>query len=271
MLPVRVGGMERMLLMRVLKCQDYILGRLKKENGLQNDYKRLAINSGRKVRDVGQTFGIAESTLRSRLKNQNFGKPKLGRKPTFSFVVEKKLTNHVRKLSKYFYGLTPTELRLLAYGYAVANEHKFCSLTKSAGYDWLELFLKRNPEISLCTPEGTSLNRVSSFNETNVRLFYKNLEETMNKFKLNNKCTRIFNVDKTGITTVQKPSRILGPKGQKQVESMISWKRGKNVTVVCCTNAAGSLIPPMFIYPRVSKLLGRGGPAGSLYECSKNG
>ncbi|KAF0753838.1 tigger transposable element-derived protein 4-like [Aphis craccivora] len=62
----------------------------------------------------------------------------------------------------------------------------------------------------------------------------------MDKFKLNDKC----------ITTVQKPSRILGPKGQKQVWSTISWERGKNVTVVCCMNAADSLIPPMFIYPR---------------------
>jgi len=42
----------------------------------------------------------------------------------------------------------------------------------------------------------------------------------------------------------------LGPKGQKQVWSTISWERGKNVTVVCCMNAADSLIPPMFIYPR---------------------
>ncbi|XP_050065475.1 uncharacterized protein LOC126554433 isoform X2 [Aphis gossypii] len=212
----------------------------------------LAFNSGRKIRDVGRTFGIAESTLRSRLKNQNFIKPKLGRKPTFSFEVEKELTNHVLKLSKYFYVLTPTELRRLAYEYAVANdiEHRFCSSTKSAGYDWLGLFLKRNPEISLCTPE----------------------EETMDKFKLNDKCTRIFNVDETGITTLQKPSRILGPKGQKQVGSIISWERGKNVTVVCCMNAADSFIPPMFIYPRarVSQLLGRGGQTGSLYECSKN-
>jgi len=189
----------------------------------------LAINLGRKIRDVGRTFGIAESTLRGRLKNQNYGKLKLGRKPIFSYEVEKELTKHVLKLSKYFYGLTPTELRRLAYEYAVANgiEHRFCSLTKSAGYDWLELFLKRNPEISLRTPEGTSLNRVSSFNETNVRLFYKNLGETMDKFKLNDKCTKIFNVDETGITTVQKPSRILGPKGQKQVGSMISWNVAK--------------------------------------------
>ncbi|CAI6357458.1 unnamed protein product [Macrosiphum euphorbiae] len=54
---------------------------------------------------------------------------------------------------------------------------------------------------------------------------------------------------------------------------MISWERCKNVTVVCCMNAVGLFILPMFIYPRarVSQLLGRGGPAGSLYECSKNG
>jgi transposase-like protein len=49
----------------------------------------LAINSGRKIRDVGRSFGIAESTLRGRLKNQDYGKSKLGRIPIFSYEVEK--------------------------------------------------------------------------------------------------------------------------------------------------------------------------------------
>lgn len=57
---------------------------------------------------------------------------------------------------------------------------------------------------------------------------------------------------------------MLGPKGQKQVGSMISRERGKNVTEVCCFNAAGIFVPSMFIYPRarMNKLLERGGPVG---------
>lgn len=235
----------------------------------------IAIQSGKKIREVSRTFNIPESTIRDRLKNSNLSSPKLGRKSTFSFEVEQEFAKHIIKLAKYFYGITPIELRRLAYDYAISNniENRFSKETKLAGYDWLKLFLKRNPGISLRTPEGTSLNRVTSFNETNVKIFYNNLEATMDKYELHNKPTHIYNVDESGFTTVQKPSKILGPRGQKQVGSMISWERGKNVTVVCCMSAGGSFVPPMIIYPRakLNPLLQRNGPAGAIYQCSKNG
>lgn len=140
-----------------------------------------------------------------------------------------------------------------------------------AGEDWVSGFLKRNQNISLRKPEATSLSRVVGFNKTDVDLFFGNLNQVMtaNKFLSN----RIYNMDETGISTVQKPGKILGPKGQKQVGAMISWERGKNITVVCAFNASGSYIPPMFIYPRkrMSPLLERGGPAGAIYKCSHNG
>ncbi|XP_025410766.1 uncharacterized protein LOC112683809 [Sipha flava] len=201
----------------------------------------LAIKSGKKIRAVSRTFDIPESTLRLRLKNKNIGGPKLGRKPTFSYDVELELADQILKMAKFFYGLTPIELRRLAFEYAEANHipHRFNKNTKLAGPDWLQLFMKRHPNISLRKPEAD----------------------------------KIYNVDETGITTVQKPSKILGPKGQKQVGSLISWERGKNVTTVCCMNAAGSFVPPMFIYPRtrMNILLEKGGPVGSIYACSKNG
>lgn len=235
----------------------------------------LAIRSGKKIRAVSRSFNISKSTLRLRIKNQNIGGPKLGRKPTFTYDVELELADQVLKLAKFFYGLTPIELKRLAFEYAEANHipHRFNKGTKLAGPDWLQLFMKRHPNISLRKPEGTSLSRVTSFNETNVKQFFENLEECLNKYELHGKADKIYNVDETGITTVQKPSKILGPKGQKQVGSLISWERGKNVTTVCCMNAAGSFVPLMFIYPRVrmNNLFEKGGPVGSIYACSKNG
>lgn len=80
-------------------------------------------------------------------------------------------------------------------------------------------------------------------------------------------------MDETGISTVQKPGKVLAPKGQKQVGSATSWERGRNITVICAFSASGIYLPPMFIFPRqrMSHLLERGGPAGSLYKCSHNG
>ena len=62
-------------------------------------------------------------------------------------------------------------------------------------------------------------------------------------------------------------------KGTKQVGYLISWKRGKNITVVCAFSASGMYVPPMFIFPRkrLNPLLGKGGPPGAAYRCSESG
>lgn len=82
-----------------------------------------------------------------------------------------------------------------------------------------------------------------------------------------------FNVDETGISTVQKPPPIIGCKGQKQVGSATSLERGRNITVCCAMSASGIFIPPMFIFPGVNatEKLKRGGPAGSISAMAKSG
>ncbi|XP_031330778.1 uncharacterized protein LOC116161535 [Photinus pyralis] len=176
-------------------------------------------------------------------------------------------------MAKRFYGITAVELRRLAFQYAEKNEiqHRFNTETKIAGFDWLQGFLKRNPKITLRKPEATSLSRIEGFNKDDVKLFFQNLEAVMTKFKFG--ASRIYNCDETGITTVQKPGMILGPKGQKQVGVAVSLERGKNVTVHCAFSASGNYIPPLFIYPRkrISPQLSSGGPDGAIYKCSDNG
>lgn len=64
------------------------------------------------------------------------------------------------------------------------------------------------------------------------------------------KASDIWNVDETGITTVQKPSKIVAKKGVKQVGAITSGERGVLVTLTVAVCANGNSIPPMFIFPR---------------------
>jgi hypothetical protein len=57
-------------------------------------------------------------------------------------------------------------------------------------------------------------------------------------------------VNETGISTVQNPGRVVGPKEQKLVGAVISWERGKKVAAVCSISASANHIPPMLICPR---------------------
>ncbi|KMQ84572.1 pogo transposable element with krab domain-like protein [Lasius niger] len=66
---------------------------------------------------------------------------------------------------------------------------------------------------------------------------------------------------------------VLAPKGQKRVGSITAWERGKNITVICAMSAAGTYVPPLFIFPRKrhSLQLENGSPLAAVYKCTPNG
>ncbi|KAJ8949557.1 hypothetical protein NQ318_016187 [Aromia moschata] len=183
------------------------------------------------------------------------------------------MAENIKLLAKLYYGLSPLQIRGAAYEFAEANniKHSFNKTRKLAGKDWLYGFLKRNTSVSIRKPEATSLNRVTAFNKDEVQMFYSNLETLMEKYNFTS--SKIFNMDETGISTVQDPGTIVAEKGQRRVGSVTSYERGKNITVICAVSSSGTYIPPMFIYPRkrMSPQLCNGGPTEAIYHCSKNG
>ena len=61
----------------------------------------------------------------------------------------------------------------------------------------------------------------------------------------------MFNVDETGITTVQtKQSKVLALKEKKQSGSIADAARGVLCTAVICMSAKGGYVPPNLIFSR---------------------
>jgi len=84
----------------------------------------------------------------------------------------------------------------------------------------------------------------------------------------------IYNVDETGMTTVQGTgSKIMAMKGRRQVGCLTSAERGQLVTVVVCMNVTGTFLPPLFIFPRqrMKAELMDHSPPGSVCVCHKSG
>ena len=60
--------------------------------------------------------------------------------------------------------------------------------------------------------------------------FFDNLASVMDRYKFTP--NTIFNVDETGVTTVQSPKQVLAAKGIKQIASITSRERGELVQLV---------------------------------------
>nr|XP_023011718.1 uncharacterized protein LOC111502004 [Leptinotarsa decemlineata] len=143
---------------------------------------------------------------------------------------------------------------------------------EKAGDDWLSSFLSRHNQISLRTPEATSVARAKGFNRREVGRFYENLEDLTAKHDIN--ASRLYNMDETGIsTTINKPPKVLSTKGKKQVGIIASAERGQLTTVIDCCNAAGSFLPPFLIFSRkkMQPRLLDGAPPGTQGTFTPNG
>lgn len=138
-----------------------------------------AVETGTPINRAASEHSIPRNTLKRYLLPSS--KPPeeqdniLGRyKTIFTQQQEKELVDYILDMEKTFYGVTPREIRSMAFQLATANgiDHPFDKKTELAGVDWLHGFRKRHPELSLRTPEATSAARAQGFNEVAVNGFF---------------------------------------------------------------------------------------------------
>ena len=154
-------------------------------------------------------FGIPASTLHGyinkykslpqseqRTSQLSFGYQKP--RQVFTDHQEVTLVAYLKNASSIYFGLSPRDVRVLAYECAKRFDIRMppsWSDVQMAGPDWFSAFLKRHPDLSIRTPEATSLARATSFNRMNVAQFFEKLGNVMERFQFD--VTRIWNVDET--------------------------------------------------------------------------
>ena len=195
-----------------------------RQSWLQEDMQNAidSVNSG----EMGwlraaKEFGVPQATLRRRARNKNKFVNSVSRglgrfRPSLDCVMETDLVDHVLKLESRLFGITCVDLRKLAFEIAEANgvELNFNQDKRMAGRDWLTGFKARHPEISVRKPEATSLARAQAFNKPQVSKFFRVLEETMKTYNINP--LRVYNMDESGLNTVQSTQKVLALKGKNK-------------------------------------------------------
>jgi len=236
---------------------------------------------GKGVNTVARDKGIDRMTLKRyvrkmRQDKSTVCKPNYVTKQVFTIPEENNLSEYILQASRLHCGLSTKTTRKLAYQYAVAIRPpkkipESWSKNLSAGKDWLKDFMRRRSELALRTPEATSMARATAFNKQTVLEFFTNVRDVRSRYPYSPQ--NIYNVDETGVTTVQRPCQVLAAKGAKQVGHRTGAERGTLITVCCCVNAIGNSVPPFFIFPRVrfSDRMISGCPPGSVGVASPSG
>lgn len=229
---------------------------------MRNAVKRV-LEDACSIRSVAKEFNVDRKTLGRYVEKIKDGKLTNFKanhvsNQIFSDQQEEELAIYLIQASKLNYGMTSTQTRKFVYDYANAlvvsntvvslqipeNWHKI----KAASYDWLRGFLHRNTNLSLRVPQSTSMGRSVAFNHTTVQEFFSNLREVYSRRHCEPQ--DIYNLDETGVLTVQRHGKIIAPRGEKQVSKVTSAERGTLVTMCATINALGTSLPPFFIFLR---------------------
>ena len=89
----------------------------------------------------------------------------------FSPEMEQQISSHIVHLVNMFFGLSVEKCKELAFQFAAANKLSIpysWEVNKKAGKEWWKGFKERH-QLSIRTPEATSIGRASAFNHHNVK------------------------------------------------------------------------------------------------------
>ena len=196
------------------------------------------------MKAVSRQFGIPARTLRRHRdkKVATVVSLRLGpRQPMLTAEVEVTLRERIAYMERCLYGLTTKDVRRLAYDLAVklGRPHMFNDETKMARRDWLCGFFRRHRDLAIRQPQGTNIARAVGFNRPKVQQFFKIYRDQLSASEY--PPSRIWNMDETGVTNVQKPGKVVATKEVQQFGKMTSAERGSTVILICAMSAVGSL------------------------------
>ena len=214
-------------------------------------------------------MGIPESTLRYRI-NKGEVADSLGRwRPTFDREEERSLVNKLNRHANTGFPMRKRDFLRLSTEFA--KQRNIAVRSDSLTNHWWRGFQERNKN-EICIKRTAYLSAArATWQPEKTQVFFENLRTINSLYKFGPES--IYNCDETGISSVpsQRSHVIVSPKSRPI--TIKSAERGITTTVMCCVSAAGSCIPPMFIFRGVRKRTEfiKDGPPGCVVEISSSG
>ena len=99
-----------------------------------------------------------------------------------------------------------------------------------------------NENLSLKSPEPTTLGRPALFNRVTVGVFFKNISEILERYHFSRE--NILNME-IGCFTKQTPHKVIALKRAMQVGTVTSTELASLVTMIGTINAIENTVPPL--------------------------
>ena len=108
---------------------------------------------------------------------------------------------------------------------------------------WWERFCQRHPEITFRAAVPFSIARAMATDTDVLDRYFEMHEECLQKNKILNKPSCIFNCDESGMPLNPKCLKVVAEKGTKNPSYLTGGDKSQ-LTVLACTSAAGYALPP---------------------------
>ena len=223
------------------------------------------------VTEASKVFNVPRQRLDDWLKGK-FRKVGAGRDTELTADEEEVLVKYCLFMANSSYPLSVAHIKAFAWAIVKksSRESRFSS-TSEPTWKWWRGFRKRHPEVTLSKPDNFDRGRSRMNNQTVMDKFFLLYKILLDKKKLIDKPSHIFNADESGVDLNSKVGKVVVKTKSKHAYSEQKSIKDHITTMICCS-ASGLTLSPMIIFEKSwpSAPYSQNDPDGCLYAKSPN-
>jgi len=225
-------------------------------------------------RHAAQFFDIPRSTLRHEVDGDR-PRSRATAQRVFSDEEEVDFCDMIEAFARKRRPLTGSQFLVIVNKFLVRRSAARGELHRPRlGRGFLAAFRKRHPRAAAQrVPEAVERKRDRA-SRIEAHKYFNKLEQLYAQHGFHDAPHRIFNCDESGLQTGAVKTKVLAPRGMRDVSTVAGNCLRINYTVLACVSAAGLALPPYVLYKALRDIHHgwvQGGPPGTHYDATPNG
>ncbi|GFO48476.1 Jerky protein [Plakobranchus ocellatus] len=198
------------------------------------------MNQQMSINQASKYYKVNKKSLMRRTRGEVPVNASVGFQTALSPLHERKLASCTKLMPEWGWGFTSEEIKDVVQEFVTKNKMQTPFKDVCPGYDWLQNFLKRYPEIVQRKTEQFSNARARAEDPEVLTHWFQLLDDVLVQAGIKDMPAQIFNTDETGFVTDPKADIVLAARGSKRVNQSIGGSGRKQVTLTAQRLQPGS-------------------------------